>query len=143
MPDTYLHRDRDLWYVASSVSDTYLHRDRDLPQSAYLTHTSIETETCGSQIRWLRQASVSVEVCVRYTGCQVYPSLCMYVSDIMGATGFCLYGGMCQLRWLPQATGLCLCGGMCQIRWAPTETVSNSKAGWRQFHKLYKYMLRW
>ena len=26
------------------------------------------------------------------------------MSDILAAIGFCLYGGMCQIRWLPQVS---------------------------------------
>ena len=27
-----------------------------------------------------------------------------YVSEILAAIGLCLYGGMCQIRWLPQVS---------------------------------------
>ena len=165
MSDAYLDRGRDLWSVAAGVSDTYFHRERDLWHPEYLSDTLPATGVylCGGmcQIHCLPQVYVFMEVCVRYSGCHrslflwryvsdtlaaTYHrplSLWKYVSDMLTASGLCLYGGMCQLRCLPQATGLCLYGSMCQIRWVPTETVSNSKAGCRQFHKLYKCILSW
>ena len=36
---------------------------------------------------------------------------------LLAAIGICLYGGMCQIRWLSHTLGLCLYGGMCQSCW--------------------------
>ena len=54
-----------------------------------------------------------IEVCIRNSSCHRSLSLWRYVSDTLADTGICLYGSMCQIRWLPQTTGLCLCGRMC------------------------------
>ena len=56
-----------------------------------------------------------IEVCIINSSCHRSLSLWRHVSDTLAATVICIYGSMCQNRWLPQTTGLCLCGGMCTI----------------------------
>ena len=68
--------------------------------------------------------TLSIEVCIINSSCHRSLSLWRYVSDTLAATDICLYGSMCQIRWLPHATGLCLCGGMCQTCWLPQVSVS-------------------
>ena len=50
--------------------------------------------------------SVSMDVCVKYATCHRYLSFWRYVSEtwMPHTTDLCFYGGMCQIRWLPQVS---------------------------------------
>ena len=68
----------------------------------------IQHQACVGVVRWLHSSHYSMVGVVRCGNQKVigtFDSLLLYgsryVSESLAAIGLCIYGGMCQIRWLP------------------------------------------